>query len=53
MPLPPKQGDKMGEVVIEMPYEDFDGQFVVHCHILDHEDFGMMGRVDLSPPAPP
>jgi suppressor of ftsI len=53
VPLPPKVGDKMGEVVIEMPYEDFDGKFVVHCHILDHEDGGMMGRVDVSPPAPP
>jgi FtsP/CotA-like multicopper oxidase with cupredoxin domain len=23
-------------------YSDFDGQFVLHCHILDHEDGGMM-----------
>lgn len=23
-------------------YKDFTGQFVMHCHILDHEDLGMM-----------
>jgi FtsP/CotA-like multicopper oxidase with cupredoxin domain len=23
-------------------YTDYIGQFVMHCHILDHEDLGMM-----------
>jgi hypothetical protein len=23
-------------------YKDFTGRFVMHCHILDHEDLGMM-----------
>lgn len=50
--LPPKVGDKQGEAVIEMPFEDFDGKFVIHCHILGHEDGGMMGRIDLAPAAP-
>jgi FtsP/CotA-like multicopper oxidase with cupredoxin domain len=24
-------------------YEDFAGPWMYHCHILDHEDHGMMG----------
>ena len=54
VPLPPGTKDKPGKVVLDMPFEDLDeGQFVVHCHILDHEDGGMMGRIDVSAPAPP
>jgi len=26
-------------------YEDFEGAFVIHCHILEHEDMGMMHTV--------
>ncbi len=29
-------------------YEDFDGVFVLHCHILDHEDGGMMQAVEIA-----
>lgn len=28
-------------------YEDFKGKFVLHCHILDHEDQGMMQAVEI------
>ena len=28
-------------------YEDFDGKFVMHCHILNHEDKGMMVNVEI------
>jgi FtsP/CotA-like multicopper oxidase with cupredoxin domain len=28
-------------------YEDFDGKFVMHCHILNHEDKGMMMNVEI------
>ena len=28
-------------------YLDFIGQFVMHCHILDHEDLGMMEIVEV------
>lgn len=28
-------------------YEDFDGAFVLHCHILNHEDKGMMQNVTI------
>ena len=32
-------------------YEDFLGAFVQHCHILDHEDMGMMQKLEVVPPA--
>jgi FtsP/CotA-like multicopper oxidase with cupredoxin domain len=28
-------------------YLDYTGQFVIHCHILDHEDLGMMEVVEV------
>lgn len=28
-------------------YTDFTGSFVIHCHILDHEDLGMMETVEV------
>lgn len=37
-------------------YDDFEGSFVQHCHILDHEDRGMMQKITISPagtPTPP
>ena len=38
----PKHG---GKVVIRNPFEDYTGEFVFHCHILGHEDAGMMQTV--------
>ncbi|NEZ59508.1 multicopper oxidase family protein [Adonisia turfae] len=35
-------------VVIRVRFEDFVGRTVYHCHILDHEDQGMMGIVEIS-----
>lgn len=35
-------------VRIRIPFRDFAGQTVYHCHILDHEDQGMMGIVKIS-----
>lgn len=40
--LPPQ-----GEVVIRLRFLDFTGKFVYHCHILAHEDFGMMGVIEV------
>jgi L-ascorbate oxidase len=34
-------------------YTDFDGAFVLHCHILDHEDKGMMQNVIIQDPQHP
>ena len=28
-------------------YKDFTGKYVYHCHILDHEDQGMMEQVEI------
>jgi FtsP/CotA-like multicopper oxidase with cupredoxin domain len=27
-----------GQVVIRMPFTDYTGKTVLHCHILNHED---------------
>ena len=33
------------EVRIRVPFVNFSGRTVYHCHILDHEDLGMMGVI--------
>ena len=39
-----------GESVrIRMPFRDYPGKTVYHCHVLDHEDRGMMGILDIQP----
>jgi FtsP/CotA-like multicopper oxidase with cupredoxin domain len=40
--LPPGE-----DVVVRIPFDDFPGRFVFHCHILAHEDGGMMAVVDV------
>jgi suppressor of ftsI len=35
------------DVVIRMRFADFTGRFVFHCHILNHEDAGMMAVVEV------
>lgn len=34
-------------------YDDFVGEFVQHCHILDHEDQGMMQKIQIYDPSAP
>ena len=42
---------KEGQVVkFRTRYDDFDGVFVQHCHILDHEDQGMMKLIQIAKP---
>jgi suppressor of ftsI len=36
-----------GEVVVHIPFADYAGRFVCHCHILFHGDGGMMGMVEV------
>jgi suppressor of ftsI len=36
-----------GEVVIRNHFRDFTGRFVYHCHILVHEDAGMMATIEV------
>jgi FtsP/CotA-like multicopper oxidase with cupredoxin domain len=43
--LPPQ-----GEVVVLIPFTDFPGKFVYHCHILNHEDNGMMAAIGVIAP---
>lgn len=34
-------------VTLRVKFEDFSGRSVYHCHILDHEDQGMMGILEI------
>ncbi|MFC7591443.1 multicopper oxidase family protein [Nonomuraea antimicrobica] len=38
-----------GEVVIRMRFRNFTGKYPFHCHILSHEDGGMMGNLEVVP----
>jgi FtsP/CotA-like multicopper oxidase with cupredoxin domain len=40
-----------GRVIIRHTFVDFPGTFVLHCHILAHEDRGMMQLVRIVPAA--
>jgi len=43
-PVPPQNP---AAIQIYTQYTDYIGQFVMHCHILDHEDLGMMEIVEV------
>jgi FtsP/CotA-like multicopper oxidase with cupredoxin domain len=54
--IPPQTTDAQGvkhdgEVRIRMEFLDFLGSYVFHCHILHHEDMGMMGIVTVVAPS--
>ncbi|GAA1434714.1 multicopper oxidase family protein [Mycobacterium cookii] len=36
------------EVEIAARFTDYTGPFMIHCHMLDHEDHGMMARFDVT-----
>jgi FtsP/CotA-like multicopper oxidase with cupredoxin domain len=36
-----------GRVKVRVAFRDFRGRSVYHCHILDHEDLGMMGAIEV------
>ncbi len=38
---------KMGSTTMLMPVMDFDGMTMFHCHIVEHEDIGMMGMWEI------
>lgn len=44
-PLPPWINANTGEIKIRTRYSDYYGRFVMHCHILVHEDMGLMANV--------
>jgi FtsP/CotA-like multicopper oxidase with cupredoxin domain len=37
-----------GSVELLVPFTDFPGKTVMHCHIVEHEDFGMMSVVEVA-----
>ncbi|WP_091963771.1 multicopper oxidase family protein [Bradyrhizobium shewense] len=41
-------GGQPKPIVIRSRYLDYEGEFVMHCHILGHEDMGMMERVKIA-----
>lgn len=38
------------KIVVRTRYERYIGEYVLHCHILDHEDQGMMANVKIGIP---
>lgn len=52
--LPPKGVDQCGNargsgtVVFRIRFTDYPGRTVLHCHLLDHEDMGMMQLIEIS-----
>ncbi len=56
--IPPRDASRRaGEVVIRIWFRRYTGHFVFHCHILAHEDHGMMNTVQVrrrgEPRTPP
>jgi FtsP/CotA-like multicopper oxidase with cupredoxin domain len=42
---------RLGSVTLRARFEEFTGRFVLHCHILNHEDLGMMQLVEIYAPS--
>ncbi|WP_051695154.1 multicopper oxidase domain-containing protein [Caulobacter sp. UNC358MFTsu5.1] len=38
------------KIAVRTRYERYIGEYVLHCHILDHEDQGMMANVKIGIP---
>ncbi len=36
-----------GWVRLRIPFTDYPGRSVYHCHVLDHEDLGMMATINV------
>jgi FtsP/CotA-like multicopper oxidase with cupredoxin domain len=54
LPIAPRAGSVPGRTFIYLPFaaEVQEGLYPVHCHILEHEDKGMIAAVRVLPPAP-
>jgi FtsP/CotA-like multicopper oxidase with cupredoxin domain len=48
--VPPAKSGQPGKVRFRTRIERFTGRFVLHCHILTHEDRGMMQLVEVKDP---
>lgn len=53
LPIAPRGGGEPGRTFIYLPFaaEVQEGLYPLHCHILEHEDKGMMAAVRVLPPA--
>jgi FtsP/CotA-like multicopper oxidase with cupredoxin domain len=40
--VPPARGATPGKITIRIRFAEFVGKSVFHCHVLSHEDTGMM-----------
>jgi len=40
--------ETQGRVELAVPLSDFGGKTVYHCHIVEHEDLGMMGVLEVA-----
>ena len=45
--IPFQNGGQAGSVTYKTRFEKFKGKFVIHCHVLRHEDLGMMQTVEV------
>jgi bilirubin oxidase len=46
-----KAGERVDLIKGVRDFADFDGEFMYHCHLLEHEDHGMMGQYVVGEPA--
>ncbi|NEQ36490.1 MAG: multicopper oxidase family protein [Okeania sp. SIO3I5] len=46
--IPPKNGQTNGSIKIRHRFNNYPGKFVFHCHVLIHEDLGMMQNVNVK-----
>jgi Multicopper oxidase len=37
-------------ITFESNFVDYPGKFVEHCHVVSHEDLGMMSAIEVIPP---
>lgn len=51
--IPKPSATQASVVVVRMRFKEFTGKSVFHCHILPHEDTGMMSNFTIRPPALP
>ncbi|MFG2698238.1 multicopper oxidase family protein [Kitasatospora sp. NPDC048407] len=45
--VPASSGGVPGKIVIRIPFADYPGKWMFHCHIAAHEDLGMMSYLDV------
>jgi FtsP/CotA-like multicopper oxidase with cupredoxin domain len=49
VPVPHAVNGVPGKVVIRIPFADYPGTWMFHCHIAAHEDNGMMSYINVIP----